>query len=104
MNESGRTGHAARVFKKRSGDNENKNGQSCPIFLCSVNLNDHIIRPEYIRPSQAPRYGISRSTAYNWVADGLVTTKLVRRPGNAKGIRLISVSSLRKFIEGCPSK
>jgi len=60
--------------------------------------------PEYIRPADAPRFGISRSTYYNWLADGLVETRLIRCPGNAKGIRLISVSSLRKLIEGSPSK
>jgi hypothetical protein len=60
--------------------------------------------PAYIRPSQAPHFGISRSTLYNLISDGVVKTKLVRRRGNTKGIRLISVESLRAYIEGCPSK
>ena len=48
--------------------------------------------------------GICRSTLYNLIADGVIKTKVIRRPGNARGIRLISVESLRDYIESCPSK
>jgi hypothetical protein len=60
--------------------------------------------PEYIRPAEAPRFGISRSTTYNWIADGIIKSVVVRRPGNTRGVRLISVSSLRACMEGSPSK
>jgi len=60
--------------------------------------------PEYFRPKDAPHYGISRSTAYNWMDAGLLETKTVRRPGTARGVRLISVKSLRRLIEKSPSK
>jgi Helix-turn-helix domain len=60
--------------------------------------------PEYIRPADAPRFGISRSTAYNWIADGILKSKVVRRLGNMRGVRLISVESLRELIENGPEK
>ena len=62
------------------------------------------IEPTYIRPAQAPRYGVSRSTAYNWMNDGLIKSVVVRRPGNVRGTRLISVESLKALIESCPAK
>jgi hypothetical protein len=74
-------------------------------ILSAVMHNDtQISDPEYIRPSQVPRFGMCRSTAYNLMRDGCLKTKLIRRPGNVKGIRLISVKSLRAFIEGSPEK
>jgi predicted site-specific integrase-resolvase len=56
-------------------------------------------KQRFIRPAQAPLYGISRSTAYNWIKDGALKTRLVRRPGNKSGVRLIDVDSLEKLIE-----
>jgi len=59
---------------------------------------------EYIRPAQAPRFGISRSSAYNLISDGVLQTRVIRRPGTKKGIRLIETASLRAYIENSPSK
>jgi hypothetical protein len=61
---------------------------------------------EYIRPAQAPRFGISRSSAYNLISDGVLKTRVIRRPGTKKGIRLIETASLRAYtyIENSPSK
>ena len=59
---------------------------------------------EYIRPSQVSRFGISRSSAYNLISDGVLRTRVIRRPGTKKGIRLIETASLREYIESCPSK
>lgn len=55
---------------------------------------------EYIRPSQAPRFGISRALLYEWIAEGKVKGFQVKRRGNVRGPRLISVESLRAAIEG----
>ena len=63
----------------------------------------HTSEPKYIRPAQAPLYGISRSTAYNYMNDGLVKSTVIRRPGNERGVRLISVDSLKKLIEKSPA-
>ena len=61
--------------------------------------------PEYIRPLQAElRFGIARATIYNMMADGVIETRVLRRPGKTKGLRLISTSSLRRYIQSCPSK
>ena len=56
-----------------------------------------ILKQRFIRPAQAPLYGVSRSTIYNWIADGLIKTTMVHRPGNKQGIRLIDVESLEKL-------
>ena len=56
--------------------------------------------PEYIRPAQAPLYGISRSLLCEWIKEGRVKSFSPRRKGNIRGPRLVSVESLRKCIEG----
>jgi predicted site-specific integrase-resolvase len=59
---------------------------------------------EWFRPYQAPRYGVSRATIYEWMEDGLLESKLVKRPGMKSGCRFVSVKSLKKLIEGSPEK
>lgn len=55
--------------------------------------------PEYIRPADARLFGLSRSMLYQLMAEGLVESVLVRRPGRARGMRLVRVASLRAYIE-----
>jgi hypothetical protein len=62
------------------------------------------IDPVFIRPADGPRYGVCRSTIYNWLADGVLKSKVIRRPGSKRGVRLIEVESLRAYIESCPEK
>jgi predicted site-specific integrase-resolvase len=59
---------------------------------------------EFIRPSQAHLFGVSKGTIYNWMKDGTIKNVVVRRPGNTRGARLISVESLRQYLAGCPEK
>jgi len=57
--------------------------------------------PEYLRPGQVPgRFNISRSLLYEWIAEGRVKSFQVRRTGNVRGPRLVSVESIRQAIEG----
>jgi Helix-turn-helix domain len=75
--------------------------QACPsLSIAILMLKTHMstLKQRFIRPAQAPAYGISRATAYNWIRDGLLKTTLVRRPGNKLGCRLIDVDSLEKLI------
>jgi hypothetical protein len=61
------------------------------------------IAPEFIRPSQIQaRFGISRSVAYELIGIGKIKSKVLRRPGNIRGMRLVSVESIRQFIEAQP--
>ena len=55
---------------------------------------------EYIRPAQAPLFGISRALLYEWIRDGRVKSFQPCRKGNVRGPRLVSTSSLRMAIEG----
>jgi hypothetical protein len=48
------------------------------------------------------RFGIGRSAAYTYIADGDIKSKVLRRRGNIKGKRLIDVSSVREFIARQP--
>jgi hypothetical protein len=59
---------------------------------------------EYIRPSDARRFGLSRSSLYNLIADGKIQCRLIRRPGFKRPMRLIKAQELREFIEGCIEK
>ncbi len=43
--------------------------------------------------------GVSRATLYRWRAEGLIVVKNVRRPGQVRGVALISVPSLLAAIE-----
>lgn len=61
--------------------------------------------PEFIRPSQIQaRFGLSRSLAYELISLGTIKSKVLRRPGNIRGMRLVSVESIRKFIESQPER
>jgi hypothetical protein len=62
------------------------------------------IEPAYMRPADAPRFGLSRSSIYNLIRDGVIKTVVVRRPGNVRGARLICVESLRQYLASCPEK
>jgi hypothetical protein len=55
---------------------------------------------EYIRPGDVKRcFSISRAQTYNILNAGLVRSKLVKFPGNRRGMRLIEVASLREYIQ-----
>jgi hypothetical protein len=60
---------------------------------------------EYLRPAQVSmRFPISRARVYELVAQGKIKSHVLRKVGNVRGARLISVESLRAYIESCPSK
>ena len=61
---------------------------------------------EWVRPPR-PRErieGFSRAELYELDARGLIKSKAIRKPGCTRGIRLFSVSSIRKFIESQPDE
>jgi hypothetical protein len=63
------------------------------------------LMPEFVRPADAVcLFGVGKSTLADWIARGFIRSHLVRREGNKSGLRLISTSSLRKFIEGHGAK
>jgi integrase len=75
-----------KIHRHRSGDRTGKVVPHTPAT------------PEFIRPAQAPLYGISRSTAYNWLNAGLIRSTVIRLPGNVRGVRLISVESIKALF------
>jgi len=61
------------------------------------------VDPEYIRVEEVKaRFGFSRSFAYDLMSAGLIKSKVLRRPGNIRGARLLSVESIRSYIEAQP--
>ena len=68
-------------------------------------MSTSISDPEYLRPAQVPgRFNISRSLAYELISEGKIKSFVLRRPGNIRGARLVSVESIRAYIEGLPAK
>ena len=54
----------------------------------------------WLRVEEAVRTrGISRSLLYEMFRDGKVKSSALRKPGNIRGIRLISAESLDAYIE-----
>lgn len=61
------------------------------------------LRPEWVRIPDAVRYsGVSRSLLYELIGSGQIVSKVLRKPGHIRGIRLISVRSLDAFIDALP--
>ncbi len=66
-----------------------------PLFVSAAQQ-----EPEWLRISDAVhRFRIGRSTLYSLIAEGLIKTALIRRRGNTTGIRLVSLDSLRAYVE-----
>ena len=70
------------------------------------NITTHLIErgascePEWMRPGVAASWvGVSRSLIYSWMNDGLIRNVSLRKRGQIKATRLVSVYSLRQFIE-----
>jgi len=44
------------------------------------------------------RFGITRGTAYKLAKEGKILTVSLRQPGCTRGVRLVSVASVRTYI------
>ena len=63
-------------------------------------MSNTVAELEYLRPGQVPRrFPISRSRIYELIAEGKIKSHVLRRNGNLHGPRLISVESIRNYIE-----
>jgi hypothetical protein len=59
------------------------------------------LKPEFVRIPAAVRYsGISRTTIYELINEGRLKSTVLRRRGNVRGIRLISLESLDAILRG----
>ena len=57
------------------------------------------LKPEWVRLPAAVEYsGIGRSSLYQRIASGEIRSALIRKPGNVRGIRVVSVASLDAFV------
>ncbi len=60
--------------------------------------------PEFVQVPQAvSMFGISRSAIYNLIGDGSIKSVCLRRRGNIRGTRLVSVDSMRSFLNSLPA-
>ena len=70
-----------------------------------MRLSDMTDNPKYLKPAQVPNlYPMSRSQVYVLMNQGLIKSKMLRRPGNIRGTRLVLVESIESWIASCPSK
>jgi predicted DNA-binding transcriptional regulator AlpA len=54
---------------------------------------------EFLRlPDVTRRYGLKRGHVYSLIADGLIKSVCLRRPGCKTGVRLVHVASLREYL------
>jgi len=69
--------------------------------VCTVRNISH--DPEWIRPPKAGQTieGCSRAYLYELIKQRKIRSVALRRPENQRGIRLIHLPSLRKFIAEC---
>ena len=57
------------------------------------------IHSEFCRMHDLRRlFGITRSTGYNLIAEGLIYAISLRRKGQARSVRLVSVQSVRSYL------
>ena len=49
-------------------------------------------------------FGITRGTAYNLIAAGAFHSVSLRRRGQTRGVRLVSVPSVRAYLNGLLTK
>ncbi len=55
--------------------------------------------PEFIQVQDAVRFsGVGRTTLYSLISDGKIKTVNLRRPGTARGRRLVYLPSLREYL------
>jgi hypothetical protein len=58
------------------------------------------LKPEWLRIPAASRItGLSRSFIFEKITTGEIVSRHLKRPGKAKGIRLIQYASLMEFID-----
>ena len=74
-----------------------------PSTQVQNHVDDARLKPEFLRVSAAVCYcGISRSLLYELIGSGKISSKILRKPGHIRGIRLISVTSLDEFLNNLP--
>ena len=63
-----------------------------------------LIDREWIRPNEVKRfYPTSRSYLYELIKQGKVRSKSIRKRGNTRGMRWVSLDSLREYFDGIPT-
>lgn len=61
--------------------------------------------PEWLRVNATVnKFGLSRTHVFNKVADGTLEHRHIVKPGSVRGILLIRVASIRKYINSFSSK
>lgn len=58
------------------------------------------LEPEWTTVDQSCKFAsVSKPTLYDWLNRGLVRNYSNRQPGQIKGKRLVSLASLRRFLD-----
>ena len=70
-----------------------------------INNSQPLSMREWLRPAEVPLvYPCSRSYLYVLLEEQKIHSICVRKKGNRRGMRFVSVESLRNFFEGYASK
>lgn len=88
---------------KHVADGNDKKLTSVPLREAAAKALDPRTLPdihsEFCRMHDLRRlFGITRSTGYNLIAEGLITAISLRRKGQARSVRLVSVPSVRAYL------
>jgi hypothetical protein len=58
------------------------------------------VEPEFVRLADLQRlFGIKRGHAYQLMHDGAIQSVCLRRRGHKRGVRLVSVASVREYLK-----
>ncbi len=80
--------------------------RALPLNSVEISSQVHGImaKPEWLRIPDAIRlFGIGRSSLYELIGEGKIRSASIKKRGNIRGVRLISVASLEAFLESFAS-
>lgn len=88
---------------KHVADGNDSKHTSVPLHEAAAKALDPRTLPdthsEFCRMHDLRRlFGITRSTGYNLIAEGLISAISLRRKGQARSVRLVSVPSVRSYL------
>lgn len=87
--------------KPRSEEDKNPSFTVTPFLVAAAKAASTLptVESEFGRMGDLRRlFGITRSTAYVLVKKGLIKTVCLRHKGQARGVRLVSVPSVRAYL------
>lgn len=97
------------LIKGVGGGNDAKEYSATPLMEAAVKASDSrnlpTVESEFVRMGDLRRlFGLTRATAYLLSKHGLIKTIALRQRGHVRGVRLVSVPSVRAYLHGLLDK